>query len=245
MKKKLVGVLLCATMILTACGSSNESNVSNTALESSESAVATESTATKESAETTAETSEEQSGSVKIEPLESQINVNNLADGTYSVSFTAADSSMEDGTFSIHVTVYDYEHFDAAQVNALKEGNVLSIDGNDMTVESVSVSDTGLVTINGGLEEGGCDLYVDEDGTYYESLMDIGKNYVEIGEVTLPVSEEFIFTDDSNPEKQGVEYYAGDMITYLENSEEIFSESATKITVADGKIVSMHRIYLP
>lgn len=30
MKKKLVGVLLCATMILTACGSSNESNVSNT-----------------------------------------------------------------------------------------------------------------------------------------------------------------------------------------------------------------------
>ncbi len=245
MKKKLVGVLLCAAMMLTACGNSNESNVSNTSLESSESAVAEESTVTEDSAESTVETSEEQGNSGKVEPLASKIDVNNLADGTYSVSFTSADSSMEDGAFSIHVTVYDYEHFDAAQVNALKEGDVLSIDGNDMTVESVSVSDTGLVTVNGGLEEGGCDLYVDEDGTYYESLMDIGKNYIEIGEVTLPVSEEFIFTDDSDPENQGVEYYAGDMITYLENSEEVFSESATTITVADGKLTSMHRIFLP
>ena len=53
--------------------------------------------------------------------------------------------------------------------------------------------------------------------------------------------EEFLQVLRDNVKRDGLE----DLITYLENSEEIFSESATKITVADGKIVSMHRIYLP
>lgn len=246
MKKMIAGALVCSTVMLTACGS-NASDVSNSSLESQESAVTAESTAIWESLETADANSEAAGDSVKVEPLAAAIDVANLADGTYSVSFETADAAEEDGTLTFHLTVYDYEHFDADQIKALKEGDVLSIDGSDVTVESVSVSDTGLVSINGGLEEGGHDLFVDEDGTYYESLMDIGKMYNPVGEVTLPVSEDFLFTDDCDPENQGQEYSAATMLNLLNSSDMSYSFTSdnTSITVADGKITSMHRIFMP
>lgn len=243
MKKKIVGILLCSAMLLTACGGKNAAAAETT--ETTE-AAAEDTTEADQAEEEAAEETETASEEGTVTPLVSEINTDDLADGTYAVSFESKDESMDNGAFKITMTVYDYEHFDAAAVENLKAGDTLVIDGKDMVVDTVESNETGMISINGGLEEGGCDLGKDEDGNYSELLMDIGKSYFAVGEVTLPVSQEFVFTDNSDPENQGVEYYAGDMITLLESGDnQIFSELSTTATVKDGELTELTRIFMP
>ena len=238
MKKKVLGMVLCTAMLLTACGSDNASTATITTVEGTPISTDAASDATSETSAVAAEGTE-------VTPLATTIDTAALADGTYAVSFVASDASSENGTVQLTVTVYDYEHFSADAIENLKPADTLVIDGNSMTVDTVETNENGLVTVNGGLEQGGCDLSKDEDGNYSEVLMDIGKSYTAVGQVSLPLSPDFVFTDNSDPEKQDVRYSAEELVTLLSDDTQYFGSQTTTATVADGQITSMTRIFMP
>lgn len=180
-----------------------------------------------------------------VRPLPTTLSVDSLEDCTFAASFAASDVALDgDGMLCVTMTVYDYERFDLVDISELAEGDTLVIDGKDVPVESVERSGS-YVTVNGGLEEGGYDLYTEEDGVYYEVIMDAGANYYAIGEVTLPVDQEFVFTDNADLEKPGQISYAGDFLMAMEDSDDVFQANATTVRTADGKIVELTRNYMP
>lgn len=75
--------------------------------------------------------------------------------------------------------------------------------------------------------------------------MDMAKNYYSIGEANLPLADEFHFTDDSDFEKQGQEYDKQDFLSELENGDYGFTGINTMVTIQDGYITDIHRIFVP
>lgn len=239
MKKKIIGMLLCTAMLMTACGSNNSSTPAITTVEGTPISTEASSAAT---AETTAVSSAD---STTVAPLATTIDTSALADGTYAVSFVATDATSENGTVQLNVTVYDYEHFSADAAESLKSGDTLILNGDSITVDTVENNGNGMITINGGLEQDGCDLGKDEDGTYSELLMDIGRNYTAVGQVALPLSKDFVFTDNHDPENQDVQYSAEELLTLLDDDTQYFDALTTSVTVKNGEITAMQRIFMP
>ena len=111
-------------------------------------------------------------------------------------------------------------------------------------VNSIERNDNGLVYINGGLEEGGFDLFTDESGIFYETGFDDAKNWYEVGEATICVSADFAGYDNADPEQGELIIYPGDLLTgaVLDYN---FTPYNTTIRVEDGQIVEMNRRYTP
>lgn len=239
MKKKVIGMILCTAMLLTACGSDTSSAPAVATVEGTP--ITTEAV----SSEVVAETSVVSTDGTKVAPLATTIDTSALADGTYAVSFIATDATSGNGAVQLNVTIYDYEHFSADAVENLKAGDTLVIDGNSVTVDTVEHNGDITICVNGGLEQGGYDLSKDEDGNYFESLMDIGRNYTALGQVTLPLSQDFVFTDNSDLENQDVQYSAEELIKLLNDDTQYFNALNTSVTVKNGEITAMQRIYMP
>lgn len=239
MKKKVIGMVLCTAMLLTACGSDNSSAPAVATVEGTP--ISTEAA----SSEAATETSAVSTDTTEVTPLPTAIDTAALADGTYAVSFVASDATTDNGTVQLNVTVYDYEHFSADAVENLKAGDTLVINGDSIVVDTVENNGDGMISINGGLEQDGCDLGKDEDGDYSELLMDIAKNYTAVGQVALPLSKDFVFTDNSDPEKQDVQYSAEELVKLLGDDTQYFYAMTTSITVKNGEITAMQRIFMP
>ena len=180
-----------------------------------------------------------------VEPLESTLYVNHLEDSNFAASFKASDVRLnDDGALCVAMQVWDYERFDPVDIASLKVGDTILINGKKVCVDSIEMEGQYAV-INGGLEEGGFDLFTDEDGEYHEVIMDAGPRYFPVGEVTIPVAQEFVFTDNSDPENQGKIMYAGDFLIAMEQSDEEFNANATVVRTENGKIMEITRNYMP
>ena len=239
MKKKIVGILLCTAMLLTACGSDNASTPAVSTAEGTP--IATDTASSEAVTETSAVFADE----TEVTPLATTIDTTALADGTYAVSFVATDASTDNGTIQLNVTVYDYEHFSADAVENLKSGDTLVLNGESITINTIENNGDNIISINGGLEQDGCDLGKDDDGNYSELLMDIGRNYTAVGQITLPLSKDFVFTDDKDPQNQNIQYSAEELVTLLGNDNQYFDALTTSVTVENGVITALHRIFMP
>lgn len=242
MKKKVIGMVLCTAMLLTACGSDSSSAPAVATVEGTP--ISTEAVSSEAATETSA-VATAAADSTEVAPLATTIDTSALADGTYAVSFVASDATTDNGSVQLNVTVYDYERFSADSIENLKAGDTLVIDGNSVVVDTVEQNGDVIICVNGGLEQGGYDLSKDEDGNYFESLMDIGRNYTALGQVTLPLSKDFVFTDNSDLEKQNVQYSAEELITLLNDDTQYFNALNTTATVKNGEITALERIYMP
>lgn len=186
----------------------------------------------------------------RIEPMPSGFDPAALDDCELSVSFANSDIKMNDeGALVIHMTVWEYELFDAATVTAMKSGDTLVVRGKEIAVDTVDSKD-GVVHVNGGLENGGVDLAAAESGgVFYESnsaVTEFPYNYVEVGQVTLPVDgDSFVYTDSSDLEKGEQTYLAGDLLTMQDTVD--FSCTALNGTarVVNGKVAGITRVYIP
>lgn len=231
-------MILCTAMLLTACGSDNSTTPAVSTVEGTP--ITTEAASSE-----AAEASTVSADGTEVTPLATTIDTSALADGTYAVSFVATDATSENGAVQLNVTIYDYEHFSADAIENLKAGDTLVIDGNSVVVDTVEPNGDIIICVNGGLEQGGYDLSKDEDGNYFESLMDIGRNYIALGQVRLPLSKDFVFTDNSDLEKQNVQYSAEELITLLGDDNQFFNALNTSATVKNGEITAIERIYMP
>lgn len=187
-----------------------------------------------------------ESASKTISPMAGSVDVSNLTDGDYHVSFDATSARLDgDGRLVLDVTVYDYELFDAVEVSQLAVGDTFVAGGVKHTVNTIGES-YGGVAINGGFEEeGGFTLVSNDGGTY--RLLDYNDDcvYRVLGTVTLPVNgDEFVLTDDSDLENPGQTLLAGDLLSLPEEGSS-YTPYDTTLHMENGKVLSIHRVFHP
>ena len=237
MKKFLVLLMVCC--MCTACGTSEETKVDVSEQTEENVVEATEEVAEETEAEVV-ETEVVQAN--VISPLPSTIDMTALDNCTLAVSFEEGDAYVDDtGKMQLKVTVYDYELFDMADIANLKEGDTIMIQGNEVVVETMETLESGLLFLNGGMEEGGYDLWHDESGVYFEHGFNDAKAYQPIGEATIRVSTDFEGTNESGE----VVYYPGSFLTDYEGVVYDFTPYNTSIVVEDGQVIHMTHIFTP
>lgn len=182
----------------------------------------------------------------KIKPLPDELNLSSLTSGTVAASFDASSLKEVDGQLQLSFTVYNYEKFDAADISGLKAGDVLVVSGREMTVASVQASD-GYVTVNGGEEAGGVLFSLDaSSNTYYVMGMDDSKTYYEKGQLTFPVADTCVLTDDADFEHPGQTTPASGLANLLAQDDIYgFDPQSTTVTLKNSQITAIYRGFLP
>ena len=169
----------------------------------------------------------------------------NLTDAILSVSLEEGDAYVDDqGIMQMDLKIYTYDKYDMVEISALKEGDTIVTHAGDVEVTSVKRSESGIIYINGGLEEGGFDLVTDDSGIFYETGFNDAKNWYEVGTATIRVSADFEGSDQSNPEQGEVILYPGGFLVG-EVSDYNFTPYNTTVRVEEGQIVEMIRSFVP
>ena len=257
MKKRLiVSLMLLSLLTLAACGTT-QGDTTDTADTADSSQTAADTTQdAQDNAQNDAQ-NDTQEGSKndgkidsktdgKIKPLPDALDLNRLTSGTVAASFDASSLKEVDGQLQLSFTVYNYEKFDAADISGLKAGDVLVVSGREMTVVSVQASD-GYVTVNGGEEAGGVLFSLDaSSNTYYVMGMDDSKTYYEKGQLTFPVADTCVLTDDADFEHPGQTTPASDLPKLLAQDDIYgFDPQSTTVTLKNSQITAMYRGFLP
>ena len=189
-----------------------------------------------------------QNGGKTVEPA-ATLTVDGLDDAAFPAEFDKTALSEENGAFKLNVTAYEEELFDAVEITTLAEGDTVVAGGQEYKVSSVEESDTGLISVNGGEEQGGVDFATDDEqgGTYYVEGMDDTHTYREVGTKDLPLAENFIFTDDSDQDNPGQTYDADAFKKLLADDTDFygFNRNNTTVTAENGEITAIHRIFQP
>lgn len=247
-KIRQIGAAIAAgSMLLVSagCGASGEAQTTDTVnvQETVETADAADEQTTAETGTSQEEAGESAQGG-RVEPIQNTYDFKDLSNIGFAASFTADDVEEQEAQTIIHLTAYDYELFNESDIENLKEGDVLVIDQKEMKVETVEPQGDTWILINGGLEEGGCDLYKGEDGLYYEMLLE-AKSYQPVADLTLPLAKDFFFRDSADPEKQEQEYTKEEFLASLQDDVYGFNPNNTTVTVVDGGIVQITRTFMP
>ena len=180
-----------------------------------------------------------------ITPNKVDLDINSLEDCMFAARFKASDVYQnDDGALVVTMKVMAFESYEATDIATMVKGDAISVNGKKIIVESIE-RDGNYAIINGGIEKNGCDLKTDEDGTFYEILADDAKRYYSLGEVTIPVDQEFQLEDNSDLNNTGKISYAGDFLIEMENSTREFSENATTVRIENGKIKEITVNYIP
>lgn len=261
MKKCLiVSLMLLSLLTLAACGTTqgDTTDTADTA-DSSQTAADTTQDAqdnaqndaqsdTQENAQNNTQEGSKNDGKIdsKIKPLPDELNLSSLTSGTVAASFDASSLKEVGGQLQLSFTVYNYEKFDAADISGLKAGDVLVVSGQEMTVASVQTSD-GYVTVNGGEEAGGVLFSLDaSSNTYYVMGMDDSKTYYEKGQLTFPVADTCVLTDDADFEHPGQTTPASDLPKLLAQDDIYgFNPQSTTVTLKNSQITAIYRGFLP
>ena len=135
--------------------------------------------------------------------------------------------------------------YDMVDISLLEEGDTIVIRNQEVQVTSLERNDLGLVSINGGEENGGYDLFTNENGVYYETLFNDAKAYYPLGEATIRVSVDFKFYDNSDLEAGEKVYYPGDFLIKDAGIQYDFRADNTTIVIEDGQIIAMNRSFTP
>lgn len=257
MKKCLiVSLMLLSLLTLAACGTTqgDTTDTADTADSSQTAADTTQDAQDNAQNDAQGDTQENvqndtQEGSKndgKIKPLPDELDLNSLTSGTVAASFDASSLKEVGGQLQLSFTVYNYEKFDAADISGLKAGDVLVVSGREMTVASVQASD-GYVTVNGGEEAGGVLFSLDaSSNTYYVMGMDDSKTYYEKGQLTFPVADTCVLTDDADFEHPGQTTPASDLPKLLAQDDIYgFDPQSTTVTLKNSQITAIYRGFLP
>lgn len=192
------------------------------------------------------QTGKEENNAKVINPLPETLDVNALDNCTVAVSLEKGNAYVDDsGKMVMDVTVYSYELYDMVDISTLEENDVIVRKDEEVTITEVERTDSGLVRINGGEENGGFDLVSNDSTVYYETGMNDIKAYYEIGTVTLPVSDEFEYIDESVLDSEAKTYYPGDFLTDDAEIEYNFTPNNTSIVIENGTIIKMNKVYMP
>ena len=236
--KKLVLIMAVVCLMLAGCGKTNE----NIAADTKQPANFNVEVGSNEQA--ASGNAEQKAPAVVVQPLP-DATMENLSDAILSVSLEEGGAYVDDtGKMQMKVKVFTYDRYDMVDISVLKEGGTIVTHAGEVEVTAMERSDSGIIYINGGLEEGGFDLVTDESGVFYEVGFNDAKNWYEVGEATIRVSADFKGYDNSDPEQGEVIIYPGDFLVDGV-ADYNFTPYNTTIRVEGGQIVEMNRVYTP
>ena len=237
-KKMLAVTAVLAVGILAGCGSSSST------------AGSTASSGTAASSEAVPASSRVQEDGT-VEPIEVTTE-DDLKNATSAYQVAASIDGVKDG--QVTLTAYSYDAYEQADIDALEVGGKLITHDEgaqasqlaEVEVKSIEKdTENGYVTINGGVEEGGVELCLDHD-VYRTITMDDYPVYYEVGRLTLPLAEDAELRDSSaDPQaSETVTSGAADVETAL-NADTDWTPNNTKVTVTDGAVSRIVRIWVP
>lgn len=181
-----------------------------------------------------------------LKPLEDSFTVAEpMGDITCAASFKTEDLKQTEAGWELTVTLYDYDRYDSAAVQALKKGDTITVQGKEITVDTVEIKDE-FVTINGGQENDGVDL-LSEEGHYRTMSWDDHPLYIEKGTVTVPVSETLRVLDQGGPEPDSAMIETGfaDLPDGLHSYEGDWTALNTRVTIEGGAVTGIARFWIP
>lgn len=181
----------------------------------------------------------------QILPLPQEAAPGEDASGSFAVSLGEGAVYVNEANMpEMKATVYAYELYDEAAMKALRVGDSILRLGQNVPVNSLETAENGDIVINGGLDMGGHVFRPGESGDYYEISYNDAKSYAPVAELVLPVADEFFFVDKSD--------FDGEPQTYHLDSFFVdglfgwyFFPSNTSISLENGVVVSMERVYIP
>ena len=124
--KRLFIMSAITVLCLCGCKTASTDSSSNVSISQSTSSVIS-----------SANTMEEET---KVMPENTPVNVddNKLESGVYSVSFDPEkDLIQNDNGYSIHLKVYDYDKYKLEDIEKLKEGDTITVGGEDMKINTL------------------------------------------------------------------------------------------------------------
>ncbi len=246
MKKRMLLIAMCSAL-LTGCdysGGNTETDTKVPAKTEIETELAAELAAETETELTTEIKTEQESMKISIYPLPDST-MDNLADAILPVSIEEGCVYAEDtGNIQMDVKIYSYDMYDMVDISMMKEGDTFVTNAGEIEVSSLERSESGMIYVNGGLENGGFDLTTDEGGVFFETGYNDAKNWYEVGEATISVSAEFKGYDNADPD-QGEIVFNIDSFLNGEVANYHFTPYNTTIRVEGGQIVEMNRRYIP
>ena len=233
MMKKWMLLMVAVCLLLAGCSKSEQNADTDTTTETVE-----------EANQSASENTEQEETAVVVYPLP-DATMENLTDAILAVSLEEGDAYVDDtGKMQMDVKIYTYDKYDMVDIANLKEGDTIVTHAGEVVVTSLERTQGGLILINGGLEEGGFDLFTDDSGIFYESGFNDVKNWYEVGTATIRVSADFEGRDNSNPDQGEVVLYPGSFLVG-EVTDYNFTPYNTTIRVEGGQIVEMNRMYTP
>ena len=233
-KKMLAVTAILAVGILAGCGSSSASSTASSAVSS---APASSAAASSEA---------EQTGAVQ--PIE-QGSLEDMKTENY--KFAADITAIKDGQVSMEV--YSYDAYEKDAIDNLQVGDTIRThldgadDAQDVTVESVEKNaETGYISINGGVEQGGVDLCLDHD-VYRTITMDGYPVYYKVGELTLPLADDVTMEDSSaDPQASAVESDGAAAVEQAFNADpDYWVCNNTTIFTDGGRVSNIVRVWVP
>lgn len=241
--KKILLIMTILCMILSGCGNlqinaakSDTNSAQNEAVKANPLSSAASKSESKNSAIS--------EPSVTIYPLPDST-MGSLDNATIAISLEKGNAYVDDsGVMRMDVKVYSYDLFDMVDISKLKVGDIIVTHSDEVKVSALERNEFGTVLVNGGLENGGFDLFSDGGGVYYEIGFSDVKNWHEVGKASFRVSTELEFSDNIDPDKGEQIYYAGSFLAD-EITDYNFTPHNTTVRTENGQIVSMKRIYTP
>ncbi len=235
-QKMLAAAAILAVGLLAGCGTSASSRTASSAAGS---AAASSAAASSVAEQTDA-----------VQPIE-QGTLDDMKTGSY--KFAANITSIQNGQADL--TVYSYDAYVKEDIDSLQEGDVIRthLDSTDaaqtvtVTIDSIERNeDTGAVIINGGIEEGGVELWLDHD-VYRTVTMDGYPVYYNVGELTLPLAENVTMEDSSaDPQASAVESDGASAVETAFNADpDNWNCSNTTVFTDNGSVSNIVRIWVP
>ena len=169
-----------------------------------------------------------------------------LPDGTYPVAFNPGDIlSGASGVFMNAVHVYALDTYDPAAVEGLALGDTLVVSGESIAVETVKRrGDT--VTVNRGTRNACALRYRADLDAYVIDGDDDLPTYTERGLTTLTLDPSAVFTDSWDIDSAPVTVeYAAIVPALQESPNRWFDPYSTTVTIQNGRVVRIERVYVP
>lgn len=238
-KKRMLLAGVLALSVLTGCSSASAAS-------------ATSSMAASMAAASPAASSEAQPEAVEGVALPiAQGSLEEIKTGSY--QFAANITNVDAKKHQMTMTVYAYDSYRAEDIDGLEAGKAIrihpdgAVEAQDLTVESIERNEeTSIVSINGGIEQGGVDLWRSND-VYRTVTYDDYPVYYMVGELVLPMDENITLSDSSSGvdaasvETNGTNGVASAVGADLDR----WTEYNTTVSTTDGKVSNILRIWVP
>ena len=181
-------------------------------------------------------------------PDEVALDVGNLPDGTYPVSFDRGDLlAGASGTYMNAVHVFTQDHYDPVAVSALKVGDTIVVEGEEVPVLTLGTDEYGDIVVNEDQDARAFYLTTREDtnGYFIQGLDDM-TTYTDHGATTLVIDPAATFTDAWDIESEPVTVAYDGIVEAMQTSiNDYFVPYNTTVRIEAGRVVEIQRVYVP